>query len=54
MPPVTEVVQIKVVALTFDVNAMEVVSPLQMVCEVGLTVAVGIGLTVITTSVGIS
>ena len=47
--PVCTTVQLKVVAETVLVNAMEVAVPEQIVCAPGVAVATGIGLTVMVT-----
>ena len=46
-------VQAKVVPVTLLVSATEVAVPEQIVCEAGVAVATGLGLTVITTVTGV-
>ena len=46
-------VQLKVVPATLLLNAMEVVAPEQIVCEDGVAVTTGVGLTVMTTMIGV-
>ena len=52
-PELVATVQAKVVPVTLLVNAMPVVWPEQIVCEAGVAVTTGIGLTVITTLIGV-
>lgn len=48
--PLCTTVQEKVAPETFELKAMLDVAPLHIVCDEGVAMAVGIGLTVITTS----
>ena len=52
-PPVATAVHAKVVPVTLDVNEILVLLPEHNVCAVGVAVTVGIGLTVITTVIGV-
>ena len=51
--PVSTVVQLKVAPVGVEVNAIPVVSPEQIVCAVGVAIAVGFELTLMTTSIGV-
>ena len=46
-------VQVKIVPGKLLVNAIEVVFPVQMLCDEGVAVITGVGLTVITTLTGV-
>ena len=51
--PVCVTVQAKVVPATLLVSAMEEAVPEQIVCEVGVAVTTGVGLTVMVTEIGV-